>query len=412
MCNISERPVNTRPVSESVRNCSTSEHAQIRSELDGLKAENAQLRTDLNQLKDRFDATHGPSEFAQAPGSGCLQPPSMNQSGAPAGKGLQTNPTGWPEGSVRTAGGYTVVPEGKDAAWSIFAPDAKPGDKPTTRIWGDPHVDEKDGTRWDFTKNSNFRLPDGTMITATTTSQTGQSVSKGLNIVNGSDRVNIDGIDGNKPHFVNDAGCKVDGRDAVTRDGYEFRNKTIENNPCRDTFVLGGDGDKNVSWFRERHGEIEGLVTGSKSNVDGKGSYDQTIDSNFCQLEKDGKIDAFGNAVVDPKMMPPVGSRAWGNMLRSEVVDAASNFLPRGLSGLVTAGVSLDDASTKFRQSFQDQARQQFGQDHCFGGLGRIFGGGDLFDSLASLGGLGNNMLDQWSLMSLFGQNRSQSMFC
>src|SRR5690606_19714641 len=96
------------------------------------------------------------------PSRPCIPSPGIAHSGASAGKVLTKDPAGWPQGSVQTAGGYTIVPEGKDAAWSVYAPGQKPGDKPNTRIWGDPHVDEKDGTRWDFTKNSDFVLPDGT----------------------------------------------------------------------------------------------------------------------------------------------------------------------------------------------------------------------------------------------------------
>lgn len=391
MCNVAPRPVNTAPVTESLHACSSNDLSKIKQELQGLKAENAQLRTEVNQLRDGFEAHKADPcahQQAMAPGCGCLQPPSIEACGAPAGKGLTTNPEGWPQGSVRTAGGYTVVPEGKQAAWSIFGPDQKPGDKPMTRVWGDPHVDEGDGTRWDFTKNSNFRLPDGTMIAVDTTSQTGQSVSKSLNIVNGADRVSVTGIDQNKPVTSQ-----------VSRDGYEFRNQRIAENPCRDTFVLGGDGDKNVSWFRERAGEMEGLITGSKSNVDGKGSYDQVIDK--------GK-----EYFVCPNLTPPVGSAAWGNQLRSAIVDTASTYLPKDMSKAVTAQVALDDQVTRFQSALQEQLKGLFG-DNFFGGLFRLFGGGDLFgQGSQAVGGLGNTMLDQWSLMSLFGQNRQNTLFC
>ena len=103
--------------------------------------------------------------------------PNIQFSGAPAGQGLNKNPGGgWPENSIQTAGGYTIVPEG-NASWKIFDKGAKPGDAAMTHVWGDPHVNEKDGTRWDFTKDSNFRLPDGTTIAVHTSSETGQSVT-------------------------------------------------------------------------------------------------------------------------------------------------------------------------------------------------------------------------------------------
>jgi hypothetical protein len=136
---------------------------------------------------------------ACTPDLGILPFPDLSLSGAPAGQGLETGPAGWPPGSVKTAGGYVIVPEGKDCAWSVYGPDQCPGDKPLTRIWGDPHVSENDGDRWDFTKDSDFVLPDGTRIHCNTSSETGQSVSTGLTIVNGQDRVDITGLNSHCP---------------------------------------------------------------------------------------------------------------------------------------------------------------------------------------------------------------------
>lgn len=231
--------------------------------------------------------------FAAGP-CGCLPSPQIQFSGAPAGRGLTTNPEGWPQGAVRTAGGYTIVPEGKDAAWSVYGPGAKPGDPAMTRIWGDPHVNEKDGTRWDFTKNSNFRLPDGTNIAVTTTSQTGQSVSSALDITNGADRVQVSGIDRNRP---------VTG--AVTHDGYQAR-AALSNST--DTFHLGGDAN-NQRWFLERDGKMQGEVTGAR--------YDRSTN------RYEQNVNAESQFQVDPSLRPPFGSPAWGNQLRMEAVDIA-----------------------------------------------------------------------------------------
>lgn len=234
---------------------------------------------------------------------GCIPQPQIRHCGAPAGKGLTKDPEGFPAGSVRTAGGYTIVPEGKSAAWSIFAPGQKATDKPHTRVWGDPHVDEKDGTRWDFTKNSDFVLPDGTRINCQTTSETGQSVSKGLTIANGMDRVDITGINSDKPTTS-----------AVTPDGYQWRAKHLASNPNRDAFHLGGN-DKDVSWFRERNNRIDGLITGAKLDAKVNG-YEQTVDN--------GK-----QYWVDPNLRAPVGSPAWGNQLRAHFADQqAKSGLP------------------------------------------------------------------------------------
>lgn len=236
---------------------------------------------------------------------GCIPKPQVQHAGAPAGKGLTKDPEGFPAGSVRTAGGYTIVPEGKSAAWSIFAPGQKATDKAHTRIWGDPHVDEKDGTRWDFTKNSDFVLPDGTRINCQTTSETGQSVSKGLTIANGMDRVDITGINTNKPETSR-----------VTPDGYQWRAKHLATNPNRDAFHLGGN-DKDVQWFRERNNRMDGLITGAKLDKAVNG-YEQTVDNGKAYW-------------VDPKLRAPVGSPAWGNQLRSHFADqhAKSNMSPQ-----------------------------------------------------------------------------------
>lgn len=331
----------------------------------------------FNNYQNQFGANAGQMD-ALARG-GCIPAPTMDQSAAPAGRGLQANPEGFPQGSIRTAGGYTIVPEGKDAAWSIFAPNQKMGEKPQTRVWGDPHVDEKDGTRWDFTKSSNFRLPDGTMIDVKTTSETGQSVTAGLNIVNGADRASISGINENKPSLA-----------PMTRDGYEYRARLNAENPNRDTFVLGGNNSE-VSWFRERAGKMDGLITGTKANFDGKGSYDQVVDANKSY-------------VVDPSMRPPVGSAAWGNMLRNELTDAVSR-----------TGMSPDSAKlfgsfmgvNHAQAEYQDTLRQALPL-MLFGGLFNSFNNfGGFNDSLTNLGNVLQYQLAlRQSLMANFAGNR------
>ena len=105
----------------------------------------------------------------------------------------------WPDNSFRTAGGYTVVFDGNKQSMKIFGPDQKPGDTPLVNVWGDPHVYEADGTKWDFTKDSDMVLPDGTLIAMDTTSETGRSYLDNVTIVNGNDRIDISGIRSGKP---------------------------------------------------------------------------------------------------------------------------------------------------------------------------------------------------------------------
>lgn len=292
-----------------------------------------------------------------APGCGSMPPPSPQFSGAPAGKGLTKDPAGFPAGSVRTAGGYTVVPEGKSAAWSVYGPGQKVGEKPHTRVWGDPHVDEKDGTRWDFTKSSDFALPDGTRIALKTTAETGRSVSKSMTITNGADRVNIDGLNGGSPQTG-----------GVKNDGYEWRAQHIGSNPNRDTFRLGGD-KKNVQWFKESGGKDLGLITGATYN--GR-EYLQTTDGSK-------------KYTVDQSLRPQFGTAAWGNQLRSELTDTASQI------------PGMNQAARQYFAQFMS-ADHMMGQLGFMGGFG--FGGmpsyfGNAPQAFGSVNALGDMMLMQ-----------------
>lgn len=306
------------------------------------------------------------------PGRPCVPSPGIEHSGAPAGRGLEKNPDGWPEGSVKTAGGYTVVPEG-NTNWSVYAPDQKPGDTPHTRVWGDPHVTEKDGTRWDFTKSSDFVLPDGTRIAAQTSSESGQSVTTGLDISNGADHVRIDNVDG-KPKTGE-----------VKADGYQWRSEHLASNPGRDSYHLGGTND-NVKWFKETNGQNHGEVTGA---------YLDKKTNRYEQLTKGDKC-----YWVDPNMRPPVGSEAWGNQLRGELADlVGKSGLPPDLAGLAGAYIGVDHAAAQLDQSLQ----RLFGG--LYGGCAGHFGGG-MNEAFGAVQGLGNSMLAQAELALALGFGR------
>jgi hypothetical protein len=387
MCGVAPQPVNVRPLQDQVKQAA---NACPQNEVKALQDRVSVLERQMEDVYSRLGNNQSAlaNGCAVAPQAACLPPPNLNLSGAPAGKGLTTDPAGWPKGSVQTAGGYTIVPEGKDAAWSIFGPNQSPGDKPLSRIWGDPHVDEADGQRWDFTKSSNFRLPDGTLIDVKTTSETGQSVTQGLNIVNGSDRVSIDGINNNKPVTSQ-----------VSRDGFDYRSRLISENPNRDTFVLGGtgntkDGNDRVQWARERNGQIEGVIGGTINNVDGKGSYGQ-------------KIDADRRFTIDPSLRPNpfTNPEAWGNKLRGEVVDAAARNLPDYLRDYVTSSVKLDDSVQRFVGDLTKELRNVFGGGG-FGGLFDLFGG-DLAQPFKRSENMFEQLLRQWELQSIFGSRRN-----
>jgi hypothetical protein len=59
--------------------------------------------------------------------------------------------------------GYSITLDNRKQSWRIHDPDGK-----EVLIWGDPHVAEGDGGRWDFKAQTTFALEDGTKITCKT----------------------------------------------------------------------------------------------------------------------------------------------------------------------------------------------------------------------------------------------------
>ena len=165
----------------------------------------------------RLSAAHQVSDFLSIAPGGCCTPPIIDDSTHPSGS-LQTNGD-----VITTAGGYKIEATGK-FEWKITGPDGK-----ETRVWGDPHVAEGDGGKWDFKKNSTFVLGDGTRINVTTApyGSNGMTVTQGLEIISGNDRVTVSGID---------KGKGVVGQ--VTQDGYAHSNSF-----SGDVFVMGRETD-------------------------------------------------------------------------------------------------------------------------------------------------------------------------
>lgn len=167
-----------------------------------------------------------------APG-GCVVPPSQGDCTHPQGS-LKT------DGNViTTPGGYKIEAIGQHE-WKITGPDGK-----TTRVWGDPHVEEGDGGKWDFKRNSTFVLGDGTRINVTTApwGDKGATVTQGLEVISGNDRVTVSGID---------KGKGVVGQ--VTQDGYAHSNAFGGN----DVFVMGNETDDWSYQGREITGSNNG----------------------------------------------------------------------------------------------------------------------------------------------------------
>ena len=90
-------------------------------------------------------ATAGGTTAGQTANSASTQPSSMT------GSMFDVTKSDAGMVAVRTRDGYMIRAEGKEHAWTITGPDGK-----TTRIWGDPHVYESDGNKWDFKTRSTF----------------------------------------------------------------------------------------------------------------------------------------------------------------------------------------------------------------------------------------------------------------
>ena len=121
--------------------------------------------------------------------------------------------------TIHLDNGYTITIEGKDEAWTITDPD---GNK--SRIWGDPHVHEGDGGKWDFKADMTFELEDGTKITVKT-KEIGDgsvTVSDELYITKGDQCVTVTGLAANNPQ-INDVTMDGQAVDAAIDDGYVAR---------------------------------------------------------------------------------------------------------------------------------------------------------------------------------------------
>lgn len=166
------------------------------------------------------------------------------------------------KGVITTPGGYKIEAT-KQYEWKVTGPDGK-----TTRVWGDPHVDEGDGGKWDFKRDSTFVLGDGTRINCSTKDWGNMTVTKGLEIISGNDRVCVSDIDKGKGKVgditkdgfanVNSFGNKdvfVMGKES---DDWSFKGKeVIGSNNGGDSFKLGKDLPA---------GEVGALVDQNKAN--------------------------------------------------------------------------------------------------------------------------------------------------
>ncbi len=286
-----------------------------------------------------------------SPTSNCPAPDS-SYSSAPQGQGLTKNS----DGSVTTAGGYKIIPEGKDSAFKIMGPDGKE----LTRVWGDPHVKEGDGTKWDFTKDSNFVLPDGTRIGVDTTSQTGKSVTQGLDIANGNDRIQMTGINSDKPQTGE-----------LTNDG--MAGWQAANGTGRDTFSLRHDANSQDWVKHDETGKLAGVINGAKYEND---QYVQTTT---------GADSTLGGAGATPA---PGQNTGWpGADQNSQAMYGLQQLfqmLGLGNLGMGNWGNSLGLGNGLSNGWGQGWNGMGLGNGMSFNGMGDPFG-------LGSWGGLGQN---------------------
>ncbi|MCP4498907.1 MAG: DUF1521 domain-containing protein [Deltaproteobacteria bacterium] len=365
----SSTQIQTRKTTVQNHNQTTVTQQTTIKKTEGLNAKILQIHQ-----QSTFKGAHGNSSFSFSATFASVQSPSPHCCCNPPKAGLKKDPAGWPKGTVETRGGYKVVPEGK-TTWKIFSPDQKPTDKPSSKVWGDPHVYEKDGTKWDFTKDSQFALPDGTRIFADTTSETGKSVSKGLTIRNGNDAVEVRGLNGSKPTVGPVLHPWDKGAPALF-------NRT-EPGRTQDVFHLGGNS-KNPRWFRERNGQMQGEVKGA--------FYDKKHNRYEQKLDNSHRLGGHRWPQAQRPQNLAMGSDNWASQFGREIASAFSfafggQNMPNFLQG---------------QSNVQFQSNQQYGG--CFGGMNRDFN--NVFDAFSAIGGLSQHLASNFSLNVALNQTR------
>ena len=190
----------------------------VKSTLSSLKTQMAQLQALLKG--DKFQKhSGGHSPVGHGKHSICHPaPPSRQDASHPAGS-LKADANG----TITTPGGYKIEATGQ-FDWKITGPDGK-----ETKVWGDPHVAEGDGGKWDFKRDSTFVLGDGTRINASTVPYgKDATVTGSLEIISGNDRVQVTDIDKGKGKTG-----------PVTADGFAHANSF----GGKDVFVMGKESD-------------------------------------------------------------------------------------------------------------------------------------------------------------------------
>ena len=170
-------------------------------------------------------------------------------------------------GKITTPGGYQIEQLGQ-FEWKVTGPDGK-----STRVWGDPHVEESDGGKFDFKRDTAFVLGDGTRINVTTKPWgNDMTVTGQLDIVYGDSHVKVTDIDKGKGKVGQPT---EDGMAEVVR---------FHSNSKTDTFQMGNETD---DWTFE-NSEIIGSEKGGDVIKTKDESYD--FGGYKSKLGKDGAV--------------------------------------------------------------------------------------------------------------------------
>jgi hypothetical protein len=262
-----------------------------------------------------------------SPTCGCHHPEPTDSS-HPAGSLKKDD-----NGVITTPGGYKIEATGQ-YEWKITDPNGKA----TTRVWGDPHVDATsgDGTEahdFDFKRPTSFVLGDGTKIDVSVKPYNNMTVTSGLQITNGNDRVEISNIDQGKGK-VGD----------ITHDGFQHVNDFGKN----DVFVMGKDASQWTSQGKE--------IVGSENGGDS------------FKLGADVKPTLTGPLAQTPGADPKGGgvnpaANNWAQKILSDVAQLLKDIMPAVSNRPQFPG----------QNPYVPGAGQQYNRDNHLRGLGDAF---------------------------------------
>lgn len=240
------------------------------------------------------------------------------------------------DGKITTPGGYQIEQLGQ-FEWKVTGPDGK-----HTRVWGDPHVDEGDGGKFDFKRDTAFVLGDGTRINVTTKPWgNDMTVTGQLDIVSGDSHVRVTDIDKGKGKVGQPT---QDGLDEVVR---------FHGNTKADVFRMGNETD---DWTYEGK-EIIGSEKG--------GDIIKTAKDPFTF--KPGQNTATQNHTSPTKKQP-----AWADMAKlGERFDAISKLFDQ-LKNTRANGFNPFRKTDDFFGKY-DKGQHRSGMTQAFKAMGDMF---------------------------------------